>query len=212
MQKISFYMILDLMLQFVTIDTFTIAMLLHIKNMVCDRCVMVVRQQLDETGLTYKNVQLGQVELQNEVSAEQLENLRGKLKDNGFELLDDKKSQIVEKIKTTIVSLIHGHNEDEFNLKLSAHLQDKLQLDYHYLSTLFSSVEGITIEKYAILQRIEKVKELLMYDEKNLSEIAFDLGYSSVQHLSQQFKKVTGLTPSHFKELKENKRKPLDKL
>lgn len=187
-------------------------MLLHIKNMVCDRCVMVVRQQLDEAGLDYNNVQLGQVELEKDASKEQLENLRIKLKDLGFELLDDKKSQVVEKIKTTIVSLIHGYNEDEFNLKLSAHLQDKLQLDYHYLSTLFSSVEGITIEKYAILQRIEKVKELLMYDEKNLSEIAFELGYSSVQHLSQQFKKVTGLTPSHFKELKENKRKPLDKL
>lgn len=180
--------------------------------MVCDRCVMVVRQQLDEAGLTYKNVQLGQVETDSEPNPAQLEDLRKRLKDWGFELLDDKKSQVVEKIKTAIVSLIHGNNEDEFNLKLSAHLQDKLQLDYHYLSTLFSSVEGITIEKYAILQRIEKVKELLMYDEKNLSEIAYELGYSSVQHLSQQFKKVTGLTPSHFKELKENKRKPLDKL
>lgn len=205
-------MTLHLIRQSIINHTFAITMVLHIKNMVCDRCVMVIRQQLDKAGLTYKNVQLGQVELENEASEAQLENLRSKLKDWGFELLDDKKSQIVEKTKTTIVSLIHGYNEDEFNLKLSAHLQDKLQLDYHYLSTLFSSVEGISIEKYAILQRIEKVKELLMYDEKNLSEIAFDLGYSSVQHLSQQFKKVTGLTPSHFKELKENKRKPLDKL
>lgn len=187
-------------------------MTLFIKNMVCERCVMAVRQQLDAVGLDYKNVQLGQVETSSNPAPEQMNQLRSRLKELGFELLDDKKSQIVEKIKNTIVSLIHGNNEEEFNLKLSAHLQDKLQLDYHYLSSLFSAVEGITIEKYAILQRIEKVKELLMYDEKTLSEIAFELGYSSVQHLSQQFKKVTGLTPSHFKSLKDNRRKPLDKI
>ncbi len=187
-------------------------MTLFIKNMVCERCVMAVRQQLEAVGLAYKNVQLGQVEISADPGSEQLNQLRNRLKDLGFELLDDKKSQIVEKIKNAIVSLIHGNKEEEFNLKLSAHLQDKLQLDYHYLSSLFSSVEGITIEKYAILQRIEKVKELLMYDEKTLSEIAYELGYSSVQHLSQQFKKVTGLTPSHFKSLKENRRKPLDKI
>lgn len=187
-------------------------MTLFIKNMVCDRCVMAVRQQLDQAGLTYKNVQLGQVELASDPGQGQLDELRQRLKNIGFELLDDKKSQIVEKIKNAIVTLIHGNKEDEFNLKLSAHLQDKLQLDYHYLSSLFSAVEGITIEKYAILQRIEKVKELLMYDEKTLSEIAYELGYSSVQHLSQQFKKTTGLTPSHFKSLKENRRKPLDKI
>ncbi len=180
--------------------------------MVCDRCIMVVRQQLESAGLPYKNIQLGQVELNDEPSAEQREILAGKLKAHGFELLDDKRSQVVEKIKTAIVSLIHGDQDQDFNLKLSAHLKEKLQLDYHYLSTLFSSVEGVTIEKYAILQRIEKVKELLLYDEKNLSEIAYSLGYSSVQHLSQQFKKITGLTPSHFKELKENNRKPLDKI
>jgi AraC-like DNA-binding protein len=187
-------------------------MIIHIKNMVCDRCMMVVRQQLESSGLAYKQVQLGQVELAESPSAEQLEKLRANLKDWGFELLDDKRSQVVEKIKTTIVSLIHGQDADEFNLKLSAHLQDKLGLDYHYLSTLFSSVEGVTIERYAILQRIEKVKELLMYDEKSLSEIAFELGYSSVQHLSQQFKKITGLTVSEFKKLKENRRKPLDSI
>ena len=127
-------------------------------------------------------------------------------------MLDDKRSKTVEKIKTTIVSLIHGKGADELNLKLSAILEEKLGMDYHYLSTLFSSVEGITIEKYSILQRIEKVKELLMYDEKNLSDIAFQLGYSSVQHLSQQFKKVTGLTPTHFKQVKDNRRKPLDRI
>ncbi|TWI85506.1 AraC-like DNA-binding protein [Lacibacter cauensis] len=188
------------------------AEILHIKNMVCDRCVMVVRQQFDQLQLAYNNIQLGQVELKEQPSLEQLEQLRYLLEQHGFELLDDKKAKIVERIKTTIVSLIHGKDADEFNLKLSAMLEEKLGLDYHYLSSLFSSVEGITVEKYAILQRIEKVKELLMYDEKSLSEIAFEMGYSSTQHLSQQFKKTTGLTPSHFKQLKENKRKPLDKI
>lgn len=187
-------------------------MLLHVKNMVCDRCIMVVRQHLDTLGLPYKNIQLGQLELAEEASTAQLQALEDKLAGDGFELLDDKKSKIVERIKTAIISLVHGKEAEESNLKLSAMLEQKLGMDYHYLSTLFSSVEGITIEKYAILQRIEKVKELLMYDEKNLSEIAWELGYSSVQHLSQQFKKVTGLTPSHFKQLGENRRKPLDKV
>ena len=187
-------------------------MVIHIKNMVCDRCVMVVRQQLEKAGLDYRNVQLGQVEIAGDPPPERIENLRAGLKDWGFELLDDRRSQLVEKIKNTIVQLIHGSGAKEFNLKLSAHLEEKIGLDYHYLSTLFSSVEGVTIERYAILQRIEKVKELLMYGEKNLSEISYELGYSSVQHLSQQFKKITGLTPSEFKQLKENKRKPLDSL
>lgn len=180
--------------------------------MVCDRCKMVVRQELDLLQLPYKNIDLGQVELVSEPSKEQLQELREHLQQQGFELLDDKKTKTVERIKTEIVSLIHGRDAEEFNLKLSAMLEEKIGIDYHYLSSLFSSVEGITIEKYTILQRIEKVKELLMYDEKSLSEIAYEMGYSSVQHLSQQFKKVTGLTPSHFKNLKENKRKPLDRI
>lgn len=187
-------------------------MIIHIKNMVCDRCIMSVRQQLDQAGLAYKNVQLGQVELSSDPAPAQLDQLRDSLQQNGFELLDDRKSKIVDRIKTTVVTMIQGYAEDEFNKKISVILQEKLQLDYHYLSTLFSSVEGVTIEKYVILQRIEKVKELLMYDELNLSEIAFQMGYSSVQHLSQQFKKITGLTPSQFKLLKEKNRKPLDKV
>lgn len=185
---------------------------LYIKNMVCDRCIMVVRQQLDLLGLEYKNVQLGQVELSKDPGTQKLSDLKEILLKNGFELLDDKKARLVEQIKNTIVSLIQGYSEDEFNLKISALIEEKLQMDYHYLTTLFSSIEGLTIEKYVILQRIEKVKELLMYDEMSLSEIAFSLGYSSVQHLSQQFKKTTGLTPSEFKKLKENSRKPLDKV
>lgn len=186
-------------------------MVLHIKNMVCDRCIMVVRQQLDKLGLDYKNVQLGQVELRSQPTSEQLSQLRLQLIDNGFELLDNKKARIVEGIKNTIVTLVHRNDED-LNLKLSALLEEKLQRDYHYLSTLFSSVEGLTIERYAILQRIERVKELLMYDQESLGEIAYEMGYSSVQHLSQQFKKITGLTPSQFRNLKEKNRKPLDKI
>ena len=185
---------------------------LHIKNMVCDRCIMVVKQLFTDAGIRVNTIQLGQVELEELLNAQQQKIIKTALLQNGFELLDDKKSKLVEKIKTTIVSHIHGEEAEEFNVKLSAILEEKLGIDYHYLSTLFSSVEGVTIEKYTILQRIEKVKELLMYDEKNLSEIAYEMGYSSVQHLSQQFKKVTGLTPSHFKQLKENKRKPLDKI
>ena len=184
---------------------------LYIKNMVCDRCIMAVRSELERQNLSYKNVKLGEVELTAPPSKDQLKNLQEGLTSIGFEVLNDNKAQIVEKIKNVIVSLIH-RGEEDLNLKLSALLEAKLQKDYHYLTTLFSSVEGVTIEKYAILQRIEKVKELLVYDEQSLSEIAYTMNYSSVQHLSQQFKKVTGLTPSQFRELKENNRKPIDKL
>jgi len=180
--------------------------------MVCDRCIMSVIQQLQETGLPYRRIQLGEVELDAEPSASQLTDLRQKLEQQGFELLDDKKARLVEKIKNIIVSLVHNSDAEDQSLKLSAILQERLGLEYHYLSNLFSSVEGVTIEKYAIFQRIERAKELLRYDEKNLSDIAFEMGYSSVQHLSQQFKKVTGLTPTAFKELKQNLRKPLDKI
>lgn len=184
----------------------------YIKNMVCDRCILVVRQELEKLNIDYKSVQLGEVELTNIPSKDQIQEIKNNLHPLGFEVLDDKKTSIVEKIKSSIIQLIHGTDEVELNKKLSILLAERLDMDYNYLTTLFSSTEGITIEKYVILQRIEKAKELLMYDELSLSEIADKLGYSSVQHLSQQFKKITGLTPSHFKQLKENKRKPLDKL
>jgi len=180
--------------------------------MVCDRCILVVRQQLDKLGLSYKNIQLGETELSELPSTEKMTLLKEHLHGLGFEVLDDKKSTIVEKIKTSIIQLIHNADEETLTIKLSVLLQEKLQMDYHYLSGLFSSIEGITIEKYVILQRIEKTKELLMYGESSLSEIADKLGYSSVQHLSLQFKKITGLTPSHFKQLRENMRKSLDKI
>jgi len=180
--------------------------------MVCDRCILVVRQQLDSLGLSYKNIQLGETELVEPPSTEKMKLLRDQLHGLGFEVLDDKKSAIVEKIKASIIQLIQSADEEALTIKLSVLLHEKLQLDYHYLSSLFSSIEGITIEKYVILQRIEKAKELLMYDELSLGQIADRLGYSSVQHLSQQFKKTTGLTPSHFKQLGTNMRKSIDKV
>lgn len=180
--------------------------------MVCDRCILVVRQQLDKLGLSYKHIQLGEAELAEEPPVGKLQLLANNLRSLGFEMLDDKKSTVVEKIKTAIIQLVQKEDEEALTIKLSVLLHEKLQLDYHYLSSLFSSIEGITIEKYVILQRIEKAKELLMYDELSLSQIADRLGYSSVQHLSQQFKKTTGLTPSHFKQLGENRRKSIDKV
>lgn len=180
--------------------------------MVCDRCIAAVRRQLDQLGLAYNNVQLGNVELVNEPSSPELSKLREVLKSSGFELLDDERKTLVEQIKNHIISLIHGYETEELNIKLSVLLQKRLNKDYQYLSMLFSGVEGITIEKYAILQRVEKAKELIMYGELTISEIADELRYSSVQHLSQQFKKITGLTPTDFKQLKDNSRKPLDKI
>jgi len=180
--------------------------------MVCDRCIHVVRQELDKLDISYKNVQLGEVEIADKPSEEKLDVLYQRLKILGFEILDNKKANVVERVKKAIIQLIHGNDEVELNKKLSVLLEEELGMDYHNLTSLFSSIEGITIEKYVILQRIEKAKELLMYDELTVNEIADKLSYSSVQHLSQQFKKITGLTPSHFKQLKENKRKPIDRL
>lgn len=179
--------------------------------MVCDRCILVIKEQLEKAGISYNTVNLGEVALDQQPTQVQLDVLNKNLTAIGFELLDDKKDKLVEKIKSIIISLIH-RNENSNNKKLSAILEEKLQLDYHYLSNLFSSTEGTTIEKYTIRQRIEKVKELLTYNELSLSEIAEQMDYSSVQHLSNQFKKETGLTPTKFRELKENLRKPLDKV
>lgn len=185
---------------------------LFIKNMVCNRCILVVQQELDKLEIPYSRIQLGDVEMDQAPSQEKLDTLGGQLHALGFEVLDDKKDALIEKIKTTIIRLIHGNGNEILNTKLSVALQEALDIDYHYLSTLFSSTEGLTIEKYVILQRIERVKELLQYDEMNLSEIADSMGYSSVQHLSQQFKKITGLTPTGYRQLKHNDRKPLDKV
>lgn len=179
--------------------------------MVCNRCIMVVQQELEKLGLDVKSVTLGEVTLGKEPTAEEKKHIDEVLIPLGFQVIDDKKSRIIEKIKNIIIDLVHHHDNDT-KTNLSERLSRELHHDYNYLSNLFSEVEGTTIEKYFIAQKIEKVKELLVYDELSLSEIAFRLNYSSVAYLSNQFKKVTGLTPSHFKQIKEDKRKPLDKV
>jgi len=182
---------------------------LFIKNMVCNRCIMVVQSEMDKLGLAVEHIKLGEVTLEKEPTASERTALEGALVPLGFQLIDDKKSRIIEQIKNVIIELVH-HQDNDAKTNLSDVLSEKLHHDYNYLSNLFSEVESTTIEKYFIAQKIEKVKELLVYDELSLSEIAFRLNYSSVAYLSNQFKKVTGLTPSHFKQIKEEKRKPLD--
>jgi len=184
---------------------------IFIKNMVCDRCIMVVQNELEKLGLDAKNIKLGEVILSKEITSLEKENLSKTLEPLGFEVIDDKKGRIIEKIKNIIIDLVH-HQDSDVKTNLSDVLSDKLHHDYNYLSNLFTEVEGTTIEKYFIAQKVEKVKELLVYDELSLSEIANRLNYSSVAYLSNQFKKVTGLTPRHFKQIKEDKRKPLDKV
>lgn len=186
-------------------------MKIYIKNMVCIRCQMVVKAELSKLGLKYINVELGEALIQDEIVPEQLEKLAIALRKSGLELMDDKKSQLVERIKLVIVELVH-YTDDQIKTNLSDYLSEKLGLNYTYLANLFSEVKGTTIEKFYLAHKIEKVKELLVYDELNLSEIAFKLHYSSVAHLSNQFKKMTGLTPSHFKLLKLKRRSTLTNL
>ena len=180
-----------------------------IKNMVCGRCIMVVEKEMERLGLEVKNITLGEVTLAQEPTAAQKSQLAETLTPLGFELIDNRKSRLIESIKTAIIKLVH-HQQDQTKYNLSELLSDKLTLDYSYLSNLFSEVEGITIERYYIAQKIEKVKELLVYDELTLNEIAQRLNYSSTAYLSNQFKKVTGLTPTHFKQVKAEKRKAID--
>lgn len=184
----------------------------NIKNMVCARCIKTVTGIFQQTGVDIQNVRLGAVETQSELNNEQLNTIRRQLSEEGFELLDDHKTKLIEQIKNEIVQVVHHGELDEMKVNLSTHLSNKLHKDYNYLSNLFSSVESTTIEQYFILQKIEKVKELLVYDELSLSQIAFKLRYSSVAHLSNQFKKITGFTPSGFKKLKGHHRTHLDKL
>jgi AraC-like DNA-binding protein len=179
--------------------------------MVCGRCKMVVKSELEKLGLHVLTVDLGEVEILDTITKETEQEIESRLHLIGFELIDDKKSKIIDKVKTLIIDLVHTQNNN-ININLSEYLSNQLQLDYTFLSTLFSEVEGLTIEKYFIHQKIEKVKELIMYDEMSLSEIAFMLNYSSVAHLSNQFKKSTGFSPSYFKNLKQKKRKHLDEV
>jgi AraC-like DNA-binding protein len=182
---------------------------LYIKNMVCIRCEMVVKSELEKIGIQYRSVKIGETEIYNELTAEQRTQFNLALKKSGLELLDDNKSILVEKIKNVIIELVH-YNEELIKVNLSDYLREKLGYDYTYLANLFSEVKGTTIEQFFIAHRIERVKELLVYDELNLSEIANKLHYSSSAHLCKQFKKVTGLTPSHFKKLKNARRDTLE--
>ena len=179
--------------------------------MVSDRCKMVVKSELQKRGLHFTSVQLGEVEVMEDIPKEQLISLNIALKMTGLELMDDKNSILVEKVKTVIIELVH-YTDDQIKINLSDYLSEKLNHNYTYLSNLFSEVKGTTIEQFFLSHKIEKVKELLVYDELNLTEIAYKMHYSSVAHLSNQFKKMTGLTPSHFKSLKNKRRNTLANL
>lgn len=185
--------------------------ILHIKNMVCNRCIMVVKKQLESLGLQPVSVELGIAVLPDKVTDEVHRAVRESLEPFGFELIDDKRSQVIEQIKDAIIQLVH-YNDNDLKVNLSDYLTTKLNRDYSALSKLFSEATNTTIEKYFIAQKIERVKELLVYGELSLNEIADKLNYSSAAYLSAQFKSVTGLTPSYFKKIKENKRKPLDQV
>src|SRR5579859_2250052 len=186
-------------------------MKLYIKNMVCVRCKMVVKEELSKLGLLYTSVELGEAEVPETITASQLDQLRVALLRSGLEVIDDKKSVIIQKIKNVIVELVH-YSEEPLVVNLSVFLSEKLNYDYTYLANLFSEVQGTTIEKFMISHKIERVKELLVYNELSLTEIAYQMHYSSVAHLSTQFKKVTGLTPSYFKQLKDKRRSMLESL
>lgn len=172
---------------------------------------MVVKQQFDKIGLIPLQVDLGEVELEQHPTEAQLNKLNSSLMNFGFELIDDKKSRLIEKVKNLLVKLVH-QEKTIGNINLSVYLADKIHYEYSYLSSLFSEVEGTTIEKFYIQLRIERVKELLVYDELSLAEIADSLGYSSSAYLSTQFKQVTGLTPSFYKKMKDHKRKNIEEL
>jgi AraC-like DNA-binding protein len=187
------------------------ALKIYIKYMISLRCKMVVKQELINLGLKYNDIDLGMVELTEDITDFQREELRAKLLPSGLELMDDKKSILIEKIKNLVVEMIHYADELP-TVKYSVYISEKLHYDYTYLSNVFSEVKGMTIQQYIIFHKIEKVKELLLYNEDSLTEIAFKLHYSSVAHLSNQFKKITGLTPSQFRGFKKKRSQNLENL
>lgn len=186
-------------------------MQLLIKNMVSLRCKMIVKSELERLHLHYTAVELGEVAITEQLSPEQQEELKISLLKFGFELMEDKKSMLIEKIKTIVIEMIHYSDEPPL-LNFSAYLSEKLNYDYNYLSNLFSEVKGTTIEHFIIAHKIERAKELLIYNELSLTEIAEKLHYSNVAHLSNQFKKVTGLTPTFFKKMKHKRLIALENL
>ena len=187
-------------------------MTLYIKNMVCRRCIILIELALKQLGLVAMTMQLGEIVFDQELLPETIDSIKKALKQYGFEVITDRRSHIIEQIKIMSIEYVFQMKNEEKQCNFSDFIEKGLLKDYTYLSNLFSEVEGTTIEKHLINLKIERVKELLTYDEMTLSEIAFDLGYSSVAYLSNQFKKITGLTPSHFKQLKDKKRQVLEKV
>ena len=185
---------------------------LYIKNMVCNRCIRVVNEEITNLNFEIESLELGRVDISREPGEVEIVQIKKVLEKNGFELIDDKKSRLIESIKTVVIELIHYEKEKAGHMNISDFIAKEIGYDYSYLSYFFSAVEGTTIEKYLIKQKIERAKELLIYNELSLNEIAWEMGYSSVQHLSGQFKKITGFSPSQFKKVKERRRKPLDKV
>ncbi len=183
-------------------------MKIYIKYMVSNRCKITVKEVLNKLGLHFI-VDMGEVDIMENITAGQREQIKVALHQSGLELMDDKKSMLIEKIKNIIIEMVH-YSEELPKTNFSDYLAEKLNLDYTYMAKLFSEVQGTTIEKFIILHKIERVKELIIYDELNLTEIACKMHYSSVAHLSNQFKKTTGLTPSHFKNLKNRKRNAIE--
>ncbi len=179
--------------------------------MVSNRCKLAVKEELIKLGLHFIVVELGEVEVMEKLSAEQREQLKTALHDSGFELMDDKRSVLIEKIKTVIIEMVH-YTDEMIKINFSHYLSAKLNHDYTYLANLFSEVQGTTIEQFIISHKIERIKELIIYGELNITEIAWKMNYSSVAHLSNQFKKVTGLSPSHFKKLKDKRRSPIEEI
>lgn len=186
-------------------------MKLFIQYMVSLRCKMMVKEELNHLGIGYANIELGLIELQHSITLLQRNKLKENLQKIGLVLLDDKKSILIEKVKNAIIEMIH-HSEELPKVNYSEYLSSKLGYDYTYLANTFSEVKGITIQQYIIINKIERVKELLIYGELNLTEISYKMNYSSVSHLSKQFKKITGLTPSYYKQLKDKRKRNLEDL
>ncbi len=177
--------------------------------MVSNRCKMAVKEELKKLGLHFIVVELGEVEIMEKISTEQRVLLQTGLLNSGLELMDDRRSVLIERIKNVIIEMVH-HSDEEIRVNFSHYLSEKLNHDYTYLANLFSEVQGTTIEQFIIAHKIERIKELIIYGELNITEIAWKMNYSSVAHLSNQFKKMTGLTPTHFKKLKDKRRSPIE--
>ncbi|WP_222166894.1 helix-turn-helix domain-containing protein [Edaphocola aurantiacus] len=178
-------------------------MFIYVKYMVSQRCKLKVIEELEQLSIRYRSVELGSIEMDNPLSESTLQTLGANLKKSGLEILDDKRSILIERIKNTIVEMIYKENIDPLQVNYSVYIASELHYDYTYLANIFSEVTGITIQHFIILHKIERVKELLLYDELTLTEISYLLNYSSVAHLSYQFKKVTGLTPTFFKRIRK---------